>query len=197
MIRKTKAKNKENIAGGTILTNDPSFTAWGYAILTFQGEILETGCISTKPVDKMLRIRKGDDRIRRTSELLTHIKGLINDWNVQLILSELPHGSQNAQAAIMLGIVSGVAQAASVFLDIPIEWYSENDAKKSLDLKKKVISKQDTINAIDRLFTVNWSRVKYKDEAVADALAIYNAALHESAILKYRKNFKILTPISS
>jgi len=37
---------------------------------------------------------------------------------------------------------------------------------------------------MDKLYDVPWDNVKYKDEAVADALAIHNVASKESSTLK-------------
>ena len=45
-------------------------------------------------------------------------------------------------------------------------------------------TKQEMIDAMDKLFDVKWKNVKYYDEAVADALAIYNVAMKESSTLK-------------
>ena len=46
----------------TILTNDPSLTAWGWVVLRGNA-IVEAGCIKTESQAKKRRIRKGDDRI--------------------------------------------------------------------------------------------------------------------------------------
>src|SRR6056297_3054439 len=93
-----------------ILTNDPSLTAWGWAIIDWQDNVIQTGCIKTKPDYKKKRIRKGDDTVRRLSEISQKLIKLINHYNVQYILSELPHGSQNANAAVMIGATTGIVQ---------------------------------------------------------------------------------------
>lgn len=166
-----------------ILTNDPSFTAWGYAVITSSGEIINTGCIKTAPEHKKMRIRKGDDRIRRISEINTCLINIIKKYDIGFILSELPHGSQNAQAAVMIGVVIGIVQTLSDLLNIPVEYYSEQDAKKSV-LNKKSATKEEMITAIGNIYPVKWSNIGYKDEAVADAMAIYHVAKMQSNILK-------------
>ena len=170
-----------------ILTNDPSFTAWGWAILSSNGRVFRTGCIKTAPEQKKRRIRTSDDRTRRTSEIVQTLLKLIKDHNITYILSESPHGSQNASAAVMIGIVTGITTTISECLNIPIEYYSEQDAKKAV-LNKKAATKEDMINAIDKLYAVNWRGVKYIDEAVADALAIHYVASRESPTLRLFKN---------
>ncbi len=173
-----------------ILTNDPSMTAWGWALVTFNGEVKKIGCIKTETEHKKRRIRKGDDTCRRISEINQQLLDLIYKNNVALIVSELPHGSQNAAAAVMIGVVTGVAQTIADTLSIPIEWYSEQDSKKNV-LKKKSATKQEMIDEIDKRLNVPWFNIKYKDEAVADALAVYITARDQSSIIKYFKFNKI------
>jgi Holliday junction resolvasome RuvABC endonuclease subunit len=170
----------------TILTNDPSFTAWGWAVITPQGNILKTGCIKTAPEQKKRRIRTSDDRYRRTVEIVQTLRNIIQAYNVKYILSEAPHGSQNASAAIMIGIVTGITTTISECMAIPIEYYSEQDAKKAV-LGKKAATKEDMIEAMDKLYKVDWKGVKYFDEAVADALAIFHVASQQSQMLKMMK----------
>lgn len=167
-----------------ILTNDPSITAWGYAVITSQESVLDVGCIKTEAQHKVRRIRKGDDTARRICEINQHLLRIIDMFHVDYLLSELPHGSQSASAAVMIGITTGVAQTLSDALKIPIEWYSEGDAKKHL-LGRISASKDEIRKEINKLYNVPWTGVKYKDEAIADAMAVYNAATFESSFLKY------------
>jgi len=167
-----------------VLANDPSVCAWGYAVLNGKGEILATGCIKTVGGGKKMRIRKGDDTIRRISEIDERLKQVIEEYHVTYMISELPHGSQNASAAVMQGSVSGIAQTISVFTGIGIEWYSEGDSKKCL-LGKISAEKVETINAISKLYGDKWrTKTKYINEAVADALSIHYVASKQSSILK-------------
>lgn len=180
-------RTKGSLIRGAILTNDPSFTAWGWAILDYHGNVLTTGCIKTEPDHKKHRIRKGDDRIRRIDYINGILVNAIKRHNVKFVIGELPHGSQNAQAAIMMGAVAALLQTICFVMDIPIEWYSEGDAKTNL-FGKKQVTKQDMIDKIDSLYDVPWTTVKYKDEAVADALAVHAVAMKTSTILKFLKH---------
>ena len=182
-----------------VLVNDPSVCAWGFAVLNGKGDILDTGCIKTEGGGKKMRIRKGDDTIRRISEIVEWLKKVIEKYHVTYIISELPHGSQNSSAAVMQGVVSGIAQTISIFTGLGIEWYSEGDSKKNL-LGKISASKFETMDAINKLYKVPitkgisknrkgqivalWSGVEYIDEAVADALSIHYVASKQSSILK-------------
>lgn len=166
-----------------ILTNDPSITAWGWAVLDTENNIIESGCIKTSPNSKKLRIRKGDDTVRRVNDIVQELLIVINKYQIRLILSELPHGSQNASAAVMMGIVTGIMQTLSTALNIPIEWYSEQDAKKAL-IGKRAVTKLETIQAINKKYDMLWTGIKYKDEAIADSLAIHYCATLNSNLLK-------------
>jgi Holliday junction resolvasome RuvABC endonuclease subunit len=168
-----------------VLTNDPSLTAWGYCVMK-NDIVLECGCIKTAPEHKKKRIRKSDDTVRRISEINKILLGLIKRHEVDFILSEAPHGSQNASAAMMVGIVAGMIQTISDTLEIPVEWYSEMDSKKFV-LGKKSAVKVEMINAIKKLYDVPWKNIKYHDEAVADAIAVYRTAVGLSPTLKLLK----------
>lgn len=168
----------------TILTNDPSFTNWGWAIINLKGEAIACGCIRTAPEHKKLRIRKSDDTGRRAGEIIRHLKMLIEKYNVGFILSEAPHGSQNANAAVMIGVVTGIVYAMSECLRIPLETYSEGDSKKNA-LGKLSASKDEMIEAMKKVYGNSWRKnLKYYDEAVADALAIHYVASKQSNVIK-------------
>jgi len=172
-----------------VLTNDPSITAWGYAVLDAQDNVLTTGCIKTAPLHKKRRTRKGDDTVRRVSEINQRLLKVINHYKVSYILTELPHGSQNASAAVMIGIVTGIVQTLSDALELGVEWYSEMDAKKCL-LGKNSATKREVLNAICEKYDVPWKGVKYKDEAVADALAVHHVAAKQSNVLQVFRTIK-------
>ena len=57
---------------------------------------------------------------------------------------EAIHGSQNASAAVTIGIATGIYKHCLIHLDIPLEKYWEQDAKKML-LGKKAATKEDVI----------------------------------------------------
>lgn len=166
----------------TILTNDPSITAWGWAVIR-DNKVLAAGCIQTSSQQKARRIRKGDDTVRRVSEINTELLQIIHKYSVNYLLSELPHGSQSASAAVMIGICTGVMQTISDALGIGIEWYSEADAKKAISGSRSV-SKQAMIEAVKKKYDVSWVSAKFRNEAIADAVAVYHCARQQSPILK-------------
>lgn len=171
----------------TILTNDPSFTAWGWAVLNHHGDVLDNGCIKTAPEHKKQRIRKSDDTGRRATEIIRELLRIIEEFDVKYILSEAPHGSQNASAAVMIGVVTGIVYAISICKDIPLETYSEGDSKKNA-LGKLSATKGEMIRNMKNVYKDQWwTGIKYIDEAVADALAIHYVASRQSNVLNMMK----------
>lgn len=167
-----------------ILTNDPSMTAWGWAVVDPVGyTVIDCGTIKTEPGGKKLRIRKGDDRMRRVSEINAVLLKVIKQYNIGFIFSELPHGSQSASAAVMIGIVAGIIQTISDCLGIGVEWYSEGDAKRCVSGKRSV-AKDEMVQIISKLYDVPWRGVKWHDQGVADALAVFHVARQQSNVLK-------------
>jgi Holliday junction resolvasome RuvABC endonuclease subunit len=165
-----------------ILALDPSLTAFGWAVMEGQ-EIVECGCIKTEPLAKKQNIRKGDDRCRRITEINTILLGLMDKYQIKYIVSEQPHGSQSAVAAIMVGIVLGIIQTIADAKGIGVEWYSEGDCKDNL-LGRRSASKTEGIAAVKRIFRYRLRGIKYFDEAVCDALAVYFYGMVFSPVIK-------------
>lgn len=166
-----------------ILACDPSFTAWGWAVFENHTRI-DSGVIKTESHAKKLKIRQGDDRIRRIGEIYDFLlHEVVLNYKIDFIVAELPHGSQNAKAAIMMGAVAGILMGFDKLMGTPVEWYSENDAKKAL-LGRISASKAEVIAAVESTFEDRLRGPKYQREAVADAMAIYNVAQMNSPTLK-------------
>lgn len=189
-----RANRKDELV---IMAYDPSLTGWGWVVVKIDGTVLSCGCIKTGSENKVRRIRKGDDDVRRIAEINHALLRRIRRHRVNYLLSELPHGSQSSAAAKTVGITAAVGQTLAQALDIPIEWYSEGDSKKAL-LGKTTGTKQETIDEIANHYIIPrtgkwkkdapWSGIKYRDEAVADAMSIFHTALQQSTFLQFYKN---------
>ena len=184
-IKMRRIRNKKKV----ILANDPSMTAWGWVVLSLEGEVLDQGCFKTEPAGKKARVRAGDDRIRRINEINSVFSSLLKKYDIQYMCAELPHGSQNARGAVMIGLVVGLLQTLATFCNIPIEWFSEDDAKKSIAGSRKV-SKDDMVKLIEDNFDINLDDAKWKVQGIADAMAVYHVALRQSNILKFLNSKK-------
>jgi len=174
-----------------ILANDPSIRGWGWAIIQLEGSfcrILDSGCIRTSSEHKKRRIRKADDTVRRLNIISDELVEIHKEYEVDWVLSELPHGSQSASASKMIGAVAGISCAFSSCFDIPIEYYSEGDAKKHLSGKRS-LTKEETIERVTEIYGDGWHhQYKYQNEAVADALAIFHVGRNSSQALIFASN---------
>jgi Holliday junction resolvasome RuvABC endonuclease subunit len=84
----------------------------------------------------------------------------------------------------MIGMVSGVMQTIGDCLNIPVEWYSEGDAKKAISGKRSV-EKDEMVEIVKGIYThVPWKETKWQDQAIADSLAVYHVAKQQSQMLK-------------
>lgn len=181
-----RKKGKKEISyrqNPTILTNDPSMTAWGWAVVSPKGKVYATGVIKTEPSSKKLNIRKGDDRARRITEINSILLDLIAKYDIDFIVSEVSHGSQSATAAVALGVTTAVLQTLSDCLIIGLEWFSEGDCKKAISGKRS-LTKGEMIELIKDIYDVEWTGFKWRDEAVADAMAVFHLASQQSSTLK-------------
>lgn len=168
-----------------VLTNDPSITAWGWAVLNAEDNtIVDCGAIKTTPQSKKARVRKGDDRVRRVQEINHKLIELIKKYKPVLLISELPHGSQSAVAAVMIGMVTAIVQTLGDSMNVPVEWFSESDSKLAV-IGSRSAQKDEMVREVCKLFYCKpWKQTKWENEAIADALAVYFVAMKTSAMLK-------------
>jgi len=190
IMEKRKRKTNSTIQANqppkfTILSFDPSMTGWGYSVIDDKGLVLAGGIVKTEPSPKVMRIRKADDKVRRIEEINAVLIPLIAEHSIKLIISELPHGSQSASAAIMLGIVAGIAQTIADCFRIPIEWYSEGDVKSFLFHRQSVTKTEMREYMLKKHPEAPWTGIGYRDEAVADSLGIYAVAYSKSNFIKF------------
>jgi Holliday junction resolvasome RuvABC endonuclease subunit len=191
MQRKKQSSQVSEIEGARlkfnrlVLTNDPSIKAWGWAVVDpLDNSIIDCGGIHTENSPKTNRVRKGDDRVRRIQEINFKLLEIIKKYNIKLLLSELPHGSQSAVAAVMIGVVTGITQTIGDTLNIPVEWFSEGDAKLAV-ANRRSVEKDHMVAIIENLYTdVPWKKTKWENQAIADALAVMYVARKQSALLK-------------
>lgn len=162
-----------------ILACDPSLTAFGWVVMEGQ-EIVKCGCIKTTPSSKKLNIRKGDDRCRRITEINSVLLDLVDRYEIKYIVSEQPHGSQSAVAAIMVGATLGLVQTLADAKGLGVEWYSEGDCKQNL-MGRRNASKHEVIKQVKALYRYRLRAIKYFDEAVCDALAVYHYGMRYSS----------------
>lgn len=153
---------------------DVAFRNVGVAIV-HQKTIQHVGVITTEKT-KFKMARKSDDNADCCAIIASALVKLMHQFNIQGIVAELPHGSQNAASAIQMGMATGVVAAVAATLQIPIAYVTEFEGKKAT-LNKRAATKEEMINyALNNWKYDGFPKTKGKMEHIADALAAYTAA---------------------
>jgi Holliday junction resolvasome RuvABC endonuclease subunit len=174
-----------------IIAFDPSIREFGISVIDSEtDEILHAECVKTKSKHDELNLSKSKDRTRRVSVIVNRILQCVENYDLDLIVSELPGGSQSASAAECLGIVKGLVQTFSDCYEIPLVWISEIKSKKTM-LGKRSADKIEMVNEVNsRIDSVPvsgeakdgapWTGIKYRDQAIADSIGVYFASKKHS-----------------
>lgn len=166
-----------------ILTNDPSFTAWGMARMlldtdTLELELQELMLVKTSKT-KEKRARVSSDKLDRATTLSNAFLKMAKGVNA--IFSEVPSGAQDANSANAFGIVVGILAAAP----IPITQVMPLETKEATGLGKNATKDQIIQWAFDRYPHPTWLRARGKadgpliadNEHLADAIAVAEAGI--------------------
>jgi Holliday junction resolvasome RuvABC endonuclease subunit len=163
-----------------ILTNDPSFsTGWGWAIIAPCDKIIAAGAFKS-PSDKGKKERVTEADARRFRGLSSKLWDMISVYDITMIISETPDGSQSARAAKLSGAIMGILETISVAKAIPLHFVYQGDVKKFI-FDRRNVEKEETQAFITNTYNLdgfiphsNWGK-----EAVCDAMAVYHYAKHK------------------
>ena len=129
-----------------ILALDPAQNNTGVVVM-WGAKIMETSTIRLKTdLDGVKKWMYLQDAVAK------EINALIHEWNIEVIVSEFPHGSQSASAlrglAQVSGVISGVAQAHN----LPLHFFTEYDVKRTLFGHAKGVSKEEMMYRVFGIF---------------------------------------------
>lgn len=163
-----------------LLGVDPSLRNFGCVVAsldlhTREYEVLSMELIETKPQKKTKGVRKNAMDFDRCKTLTDGFRSLVGESDI--VIAEMPHGSQNARAAASYGMCIGVLSHC----DKPLIQVTAEQVKLAA-CNDRVASKKDMINwAKQRHPDAPWivSRGKFvnKNEHLADAIAAIEAGL--------------------
>lgn len=157
---------------------DPSMSNWGIAVMsyTLSTDVLELNqvdVIKTKPI-KNSKLRKSIQDLNRAKTLIDGVYEYVKDADVVVV--ELPHGSQSAAAMKSYGICIALT-AALTSLDIPFIYMTALDVKKVVG--DKTASKESIISWVENKHPGILSKYKNSAEHQADATVVVYAALNQ------------------
>lgn len=156
----------------SILALDIAFANLGWAVFQ-NGKPVAYGTLKTEK-DARKTVKASDDRASRAAVLAEGLKYIIGQYGPQGIVGELPSGSQNAVAAYLMAMASGVVVGVASANGLPCEWISEGDSKKAA-LGKRTATKEEMMDWCRGAWgEVEFPKIKSHFEHVADACAAYN-----------------------
>ena len=109
-----------------ILGIDPGTNVLGYGLIGITGK--KINLISTGVV-RMSNLENHQLKLKKIFESITHI---IEEYYPDEVAVEAPFFGKNVQSMLKLGRAQGVAMAASLVKDLPIEEYSPRKIKQSI-----------------------------------------------------------------
>ena len=113
---------KQNI----ILGIDPGSVVMGYGIIAIQEQkisIVEMG---------VLKLSKYQDQSERLSKIFSRVNELCKQYKPNTCAIEAPFFGKNVQSMLKLGRAQGVAMAATMQSNIPMQEYSPKKVKQSV-----------------------------------------------------------------
>ena len=109
-----------------ILGIDPGTVILGYGLIRIRGKEIE---LISHGVIKLAKLGSHPDRLKRIFERVNEI---ITNYKPDEVAIEAPFFGKNVQSMLKLGRAQGVAMAAALHRNIPIEEYSPKKIKQSI-----------------------------------------------------------------
>ncbi|ELA08280.1 hypothetical protein MOMA_06951 [Moraxella macacae 0408225] len=163
-----------------ILSNDPSLRNWGYVEANYNNgliTIMKTGVIETKP-NKVLKQNIQD--MQTANVLYTQLKPMV--INADLVIAELPHGSQSSRAmvsyAVCVSVLGTLLNHNPNFIPV-----SFAEVKKMIGILKP--QKQDVINWVQDKYPDLVLPNKSKAEHICDAITALHVAINKPQFTEY------------
>ncbi len=166
------------LSGKRVLCVDPSLTATG--LVVFEVTDCDLKCLHIETFSAKVKTMTG---IRQRSEeqrlFSTKIDEVCRAYEISVICSEFPHGSQSNAAAVSLSMVTSVLTGYCVGRNLKLYFYSQFDSKMNfigtqIDIKDLVV-----LTALKHYQKYGYIKPKTKkdSEATADAIAVFDLYL--------------------
>lgn len=169
----------------TAMFHDPSLTAWGVSLVGDNDTVHHVECIKTKSESNRPKFQDDPRRLRKIGRRLNE---LIDEWDVQFLGVEYMAGGRSSRTAKTAGFTQGIIAGVETSHDLPVEYYTEQSAKKANHGRVRV-AKDDMYSYVDEHLDVPWPDAKFRREAAADSLYLYLAAKKESSSLPLLLDF--------
>jgi len=109
-----------------ILGIDPGTTIMGYGIISVKGSVLELMTMG------VLKLNKFDNQALKLKKIFEKTLFLIDEYHPDDLSIEAQFFGKNVQSMLKLGRAQGVAIAAALYRDVPVNEYSPRKIKQSI-----------------------------------------------------------------
>lgn len=109
-----------------ILGVDPGTLIMGYGIIMIKGSKMELLTLG------VIHLNKYDNHSKKLKVIFERMLQLIDQYHPDEMALEAPFFGKNVQSMLKLGRAQGVAMAAGLYRDIPMEEYSPKKIKQSI-----------------------------------------------------------------
>lgn len=109
-----------------ILGIDPGTTVMGYGVIHVKGKQMELVSMG------VLELQKYDSHALKLAKIFERTVGMIKEYKPDELSIEAPFFGKNVQSMLKLGRAQGVAIAAALHMNIPIQEYSPKKIKQSI-----------------------------------------------------------------
>jgi crossover junction endodeoxyribonuclease RuvC len=109
-----------------ILGIDPGTTIMGYGLISVKGNKMALIVMG------VLKLSKYANHALKLKKIFERTLELIDEYHPDEVALEAPFFGKNIQSMLKLGRAQGVAMAAALYRDIPIEEYSPRKIKQSI-----------------------------------------------------------------
>lgn len=167
-----------------ILTLDPSFTAFGWAVLS-GNKYIAGGCIRTKKEPGLI-VNSDHNRLQC---IVSELRRIVALYSISAVYYEVPGGSKGFRCAQALASVRGAVLGFCVALGLP------HFEVRVLDLRKNLTgdphADKETILKVVQQKVPTFNNKDMRDDelfAISDAIAVYLGEITKEVCLKKMKS---------
>lgn len=138
-----------------ILGIDPSLTGCGWCIMKREGRmwrIVDKGIIKTKPMTNKMKIYKSNDDARRIREIFEVLSAKVDEYNIELAVSESPHGGGKSASAVKgMAFATAIVACLAESHDLGLLMVQATQSKKHMCGKSNA-SKEEMQKAVAAIY---------------------------------------------
>lgn len=145
----------------------------GYSVFTDSNELRAWGVVNVPRTDDL---KNSVNTFNRSMRFSDDLRKLVEEFKIEHIIIELPHGSQDFNAANVFGFTSGVVASVVAITGVGYTIVSEGDNKKHNLGRFRGVKKHDMINRVSQFYPAILELPFSKANHIADSIGAYFVA---------------------